>query len=58
VRIRPYRTEQKGEIQGAVLAFFDIDRLKRSLEAGMDDVLTKPIDMEKLQSLILRYLEE
>ncbi len=30
---------------------------EQCLEAGMDDVLTKPIDLEKMQSLIRGYLE-
>jgi len=32
LRIRPYRTEEKGGIHGAVLTLFDIQRLKRSIE--------------------------
>ncbi|HKL27581.1 MAG TPA: CheR family methyltransferase, partial [Desulfuromonadales bacterium] len=32
LRLRPYRTEKGGGIQGAVLALFDIDRLKHSME--------------------------
>ena len=32
VRLRPYRTERNNGIEGAVLALFDIDRIKRSME--------------------------
>lgn len=57
-QIRAWETEQSHEplpIVALTAAAFEVDRL-RSLEAGMDDFMTKPASMQNLHDTLKKYL--
>lgn len=59
-RIRVWEAEQKRPrlpIVALTASAFDTDRL-RSIEAGMDDFLTKPASMQTLSETLKKYLPE